>query len=276
MPELPEVETVRRGLAAELADRQILSAEIRRPDLRRPFPLGLAEHLSGRHIVDYGRRGKYLLLQLDSDHTMIAHLGMSGRMTISRGNKPPPGRHDHMIIEFADGLSLTYTDPRRFGLIDLCNTAELGRHTLLAKMGPEPLSADFDGEALAEALKGRRTPIKSALLDQKVVAGVGNIYACEALFRSGISPRRSAHTVQGKRAERLAAAVRTVLEEAIEAGGSSLRDYAQTDGELGYFQHRFAVYDREGVPCPDCTCGGQVSRILQSGRSTFYCAARQR
>ena len=276
MPELPEVETVRRGLAADIAERPIEQAEARRADLRRPFPTDLAARLVGRHIADYGRRGKYLLLRLDNDDTLIAHLGMSGRMTISHGNRPPLGRHDHFVMDFAGGLRLVFTDPRRFGVIDMAAAGALEAHPLLARMGPEPLSSDFDGVALAAALKGRKTPIKSALLDQRVVAGVGNIYACEALFRARLSPRRSAHTVQAGRADRLAKAVRAVLEDAIEAGGSSLRDYANTDGELGYFQHRFSVYDREGERCPGCDCDRAVVRLVQSGRSTFYCPTRQR
>ena len=276
MPELPEVETVRRGLAADIADRRIARAEARRPDLRRPFPPRLAERLAGRQIVNYGRRGKYLLLGLDNGETMIAHLGMSGRMTISHGNRPPLEKHDHFVVDFDDNVRLVYSDPRRFGVIDMAGAGDLERHPLLATMGPEPLSDAFDGQALAKALKGRKTPIKAALLDQRVVAGVGNIYACEALFRAGISPRRSAHTVQAGRAGRLAAAVRAVLEDAIAAGGSTLKDYARTDGELGYFQHRFSVYDREGAPCPDCDCDKAIARIVQSGRSTFYCPTRQR
>ncbi len=279
MPELPEVETVCRGLAPALEGRRFLRVEVRRPDLRFPLPPDLSARLEGRRVERIARRAKYILVHLDDGGVLIAHLGMSGRFFID--DKPvPPGRHDHVIFTVESGPVVRFNDVRRFGMMDLTDRAALDRHRLLAGLGPEPLSNDFNGPVLAAALKGRNTPIKAALLDQKVVAGLGNIYACEALFHAGLSPRRKAATVQRGRAERLAASVRAVLTEAIAAGGSSLRDYVRPSGELGYFQHRWAVYGREGEPCPGCDCapapGEGVRRIPQSGRSTFFCAKRQR
>ena len=274
MPELPEVETVRRGLAARLAGRRITHVTVRRPDLRRPLPPDMGQALTGRAVQSFGRRGKYLLVYLDSGNVLIVHLGMSGRLSIDQA--PGGGAHEHVVLHFDDGAVLRYDDHRRFGLMDLTEASRLEEHELLRNMGPEPLAPDFDGPALARRLYAKDTPIKAALLDQRVVAGLGNIYVCEALFYAGLSPRRRAGSVQGKRAHRLAQAIRDVLDAAIEAGGSSLRDYVQASGELGYFQHRFAVYDREDSPCPDCDCGAAVRRIVQSGRSTFYCAKRQR
>jgi formamidopyrimidine-DNA glycosylase len=275
MPELPEVETVRRGLALKMSGRRITRAELRRPDLRRPFPPMLAARLAGACIGALGRRGKYILIELDADGLLLVHLGMSGRVTASTAALPDLP-HDHVVLTLDDGTVIRFNDPRRFGLIDYMKRGEAARHPLLAALGPEPLESEFSGAYLAAALAGKMTPIKSALLDQRIVAGLGNIYACEALFRAGISPRRVAGSIARGRAERLVAGVRSVLAEAIAAGGSSLRDYVQADGELGYFQHRFAVYGREGDPCPDCDCGGGVRRIVQAGRSTFFCAKRQR
>ena len=274
MPELPEVETVRRGLAARLTGRRIARVTVRRADLRRPLPPDLADVLQGRTVQSFGRRGKYLLVHMDGGSVLIAHLGMSGRLAVAAA--PSGDTHEHVVFHFDDGTVLSYTDHRRFGLMDLAERARLEEHVLLSAMGPEPLAADFDGPALAARLGGKDTPIKAALLDQRVVAGLGNIYVCEALFHAGLSPKRRAGSVQGKRASRLARAIREVLEAAIEAGGSSLRDYVQATGELGYFQHRFAVYNREGLPCPGCDCSAAVRRIAQGGRSTFYCAKRQR
>ena len=274
MPELPEVETVRRGLAARLTGRRIAHVTVRRPDLRRPLPPDMGQVLTGRAVREFGRRGKYLLVHLEGGGVLIVHLGMSGRLSIDAA--PGGGAHEHVVLHFDDGAVLRYEDHRRFGLMDLAEAAQLGEHELLRSMGPEPLAPGFDGPALAERLRGKDTPIKAALLDQRVVAGLGNIYVCEALFHAGLSPRRRAGSVQGRRAERLAEAIRQVLEEAIAAGGSSLRDYVQASGELGYFQHRFAVYDRADLPCPRCDCGAGVRRIVQSRRSTFYCARRQR
>lgn len=279
MPELPEVETVCRGLAGVLEGRRLVRVEARRPDLRIPLP-PLGPALTGRRVLRVGRRAKYILVTLDDDQVLIAHLGMSGRMVIVRGDAGPPGRHDHVVLVTEDGTEIRFNDARRFGLMALTTADELLFHPLLADLGPEPLSNAFSGPVLAERLAGRASSIKAALLDQRVVAGVGNIYASEALYRATISPRRRAGTVQGRRAERLAAAIREVLEQAIAVGGSSLRDHVQPSGELGYFQHRWAVYDREGEPCPACDCDlGRtrgIRRIVQQGRSTFFCPTRQR
>lgn len=275
MPELPEVETVRRGLAVQMKGRRIVRAELRRPDLRRPFPAALAARLEGARIGALRRRGKYILIELDADGMLLLHLGMSGRVTASKDILPDT-RHDHVVLTLDDGTVIRFNDPRRFGLLDYAKRAEAAAHPLLAGLGPEPLEAEFNGGYLAGALAGKMTPIKSALLDQRIVAGLGNIYVCEALYRAGISPRRLAASIGRGRADRLVAGIKSVLTEAIEAGGSSLRDYVQADGELGYFQHRWAVYGHEGDPCPGCDCGGGVRRIVQSGRSTFFCAKRQR
>src|SRR5437016_401912 len=275
MPELPEVETIRRGLALRISGRQIVRAELRRQDLRRPFPPMLATRLEGARIGGLSRRGKYILVELDETGLLLLHLGMSGRITAA-GPELPPEKPDHVILTLDDGTVVRFNDPRRFGLIDYLERGAAGIHPLLAGMGPEPLEAGFDGAYLDRALAGKLTPIKAALLDQRIVAGLGNIYVCEALYRAGLSPRRLAATVVGPRAKRLAAAIREVLGDAIEAGGSSLRDYVQANGELGYFQHRWAVYGREGEPCSGCNCAEGVRRIVQSGRSTFFCAKRQR
>jgi formamidopyrimidine-DNA glycosylase len=275
MPELPEVETVRRGLALKISGRRIVRAELRRLDLRRPFPPALAERLDGAQIGALGRRGKYILIELDADGVLLLHLGMSGRVTV--GNAAlPAAPHDHMVLTLDDDTVIRFNDPRRFGLIDYVRRGEAARHPLLARLGPEPLEASFDGAYLASKLAGKLTPIKAALLDQRTVAGLGNIYVCEALYRAGLSPKRLAASIGRRRADRLAAAIKSVLTEAIAAGGSSVRDYVQADGELGYFQHHWAVYGREGEPCPGCNCAEGVRRIAQSGRSTFYCAKRQR
>ena len=275
MPELPEVETVRRGLALKMSGRRILRAELRRPDLRRPFPPALAARLDGAQIGALRRRGKYILIELDSDGLLLLHLGMSGRVTAGSAELPDTP-HDHVVLRLDDGTVIRFNDPRRFGLLDYVKRADETQHPLLAVLGPEPLESEFDDAYLSTALAGKMTPVKSALLDQRIVAGLGNIYVCEALFRSGVSPRRLAASIGRGRAQRLVAGIRSVLTEAIEAGGSSLRDYVQADGALGYFQHRWAVYGHEGDPCPGCDCGGGVRRIVQSGRSTFFCAKRQR
>lgn len=284
MPELPEVETVCRGLAPHLEGRVLARVAQRRPDLRFPFPPKFCERLTGRRVAAVRRRAKYILVHLDDGTVLIAHLGMSGRMMITPkshdGEATEPAAHDHVIFETDDGTTITFNDARRFGLMDLTDEAALSEHPLLRTLGPEPLGNEFSGPVLAERLAGRMSPIKAALLDQTVVAGLGNIYVSEALFHARLSPKRIAATVTGARAERLATAVRDVLARAIAAGGSSLKDYRQASGELGYFQHQFSVYDREGQPCPGCTCDvaktGGVRRIVQSGRSTFYCAQRQR
>ena len=275
MPELPEVETVRRGLALKMTGRKIARAELRRPDLRRPFPPMLERRLTGAAVGKLARRGKYILIELDDTGTLLLHLGMSGRITAGPAGVPH-APHDHVVLTLDDGTVVRFNDARRFCLLDYIVRGEETVHPLLAGMGPEPLEPGFDGAYLSAKLTGKMTPIKAALLDQKIVAGLGNIYVCEALYRAGVSPRRLAATCTGARADKLAAAVKSILTEAIEAGGSSLRDYVQTDGELGYFQHRWAVYGREGEPCPGCTCKEGVRRIVQAGRSTFFCAKKQR
>jgi formamidopyrimidine-DNA glycosylase len=275
MPELPEVETIRRGLALKISGRRIVRAQLNRADLRRPFPPALARRLDGARIGALARRGKYILIELDRDGLLLLHLGMSGRVTAG-GADLPAARHDHVVLTLDDGTVVRFNDARRFGLIDYLRREEAESHPLLAGLGPEPLDPGFDGAYLAKALAGRHTPIKSALLDQRIVAGLGNIYACEALYRARLSPRRLAASIGPARAARLAAAIRELLEEAIAAGGSSLRDYVQANGELGYFQHRWAVYGREGEPCPECNCAEGVRRIVQAGRSSFFCAKRQR
>lgn len=281
MPELPEVETVRRGLQPVLEGRRLVRVEQRRPDLRFPLPRDFVSRLQGRRIERIERRAKYLLFRLDSGEVLLAHLGMSGRMLlVDRPEETPLLPHDHVVLRTEEGREVRFNDARRFGFMDLFPETEAAGHRHLAGLGPEPLGNDFNGPALAAALAGKITPIKAALLDQRVVAGLGNIYVSEALFHAGLSPRRLARTVQGERAERLVAAIRQVLTAAIAAGGSSLRDYVQASGELGYFQHAWAVYGREGESCPGCDCGGPprrgIRRLVQGGRSTFYCARRQR
>ncbi len=274
MPELPEVETVMRGLTKPLLNARLQRVEQRRKNLRFPFPDNFAKRLEGRQIINLRRRAKYILIDLDDQMTWMIHLGMSGRIFIENQPARQPGKHDHVIVETDSGKVIYYEDHRRFGLMDLFATEEADNHPMLKKLGPEPLGNAFNSESLNEALKGRKTPIKSALLDQHTVAGLGNIYVCEALWRAGISPKRLARSVAGKRAERLVPHIRAVLHDAIAAGGSSLRDYVQANGELGYFQHQFAVYGREGEVC--LNCDQAVRRIVQSGRSTFFCSYCQR
>ncbi len=280
MPELPEVETIVRGLRPRLEGRVLVRVEQRCRSLRFPLPADFAARLEGRRVLSITRRAKYILVRLEGGEVLLCHLGMSGRMVLSNGAERPLEAHDHVVFITDAGDQVRFNDARRFGVMDLVEEARLYDHRLLRDLGPEPLGNSFNGPVLAAALKGKRTPIKSALMDQKVVAGLGNIYTCEALYFARLSPRRQAYTVQGARAERLAGAIREVLRRAIAAGGSSLRDYVQADGELGYFQHLWAVYDREGEPCPNCGgaaagCGG-IRRLVQSNRSTFYCPERQR
>jgi len=290
MPELPEVETVRMGLAPVLEKRRIVAAETRRGDLRVPFPKDFAKRLKGRRVKKLWRRAKYLLAELDNGETWVTHLGMSGRMRVyaeGRARKvghyvydaataaAGQGKHDHVVIETDASARIVFTDHRRFGLMALIETAKLEDDALFKGLGIEPLSDEFDAAYLKRALAGKKTPIKAALLDQRVIAGLGNIYVCEALFRARISPKRLAKNVAMKAIPALLAAIKAVLSGAIKAGGSSLRDHQQVNGELGNFQHRFAVYDREGKPCPN-GCGGIVRRIVQSGRSTFYCPKCQK
>jgi formamidopyrimidine-DNA glycosylase len=278
MPELPEVETVARGLAKVWEGRRFVSVTCRRVGLRMPFPTDLAQRLTGRRVDGVGRRAKYLVVRLDGGLVMLGHLGMSGRMVISGLRNTPPGPHDHVEFVTEDGVLVTLTDPRRFGLLTLCDESGLASHSLLAGLGPEPLEPDFDAQVLRDALSGKATPIKSALLDQRLVAGLGNIYVCEALFRAGISPLRHAGSLTSQETVLLVDAVKAVLVEAIAAGGSSLKDHVRPDGELGYFQHAFKVYGRTGERCADCPGAGScpgIQRIVQAGRSTFYCAERQ-
>jgi formamidopyrimidine-DNA glycosylase len=279
MPELPEVETVRRGLVPRMVGHRITRLIQRRKDLRVKLPARFATKVEGRTVTAIDRRAKYLLLRLDDGQTLIIHLGMSGRMTLHDARSAaehPFERHDHVVFDMDDGWQVRFNDARRFGLMLLVPTESVERHKAFKGLGPEPLDAAFDGLTLAARLKGRKTPIKAALLDQKTLVGVGNIYACEALYLSGISPRRSAHTVQGDRAERLVSAIKQVLLRSIDDGGSTLRDHVQPGGELGYFQTRFKVYDRAGAPCLTKQCGHLVKRLVQAGRSTFYCAHCQR
>ena len=266
--------------------------ETRRGDLRRPFPPHFSERLTGRAVLRLRRRAKYLLAELDAGETLVIHLGMSGRMSVYAEGKDRKlgqyyvyeaapasagaGRHDHVVMETDAPARIVFTDHRRFGLMTILRTDTLEDDPLFRGLGIEPLSDGFDGSYLDRTLKGKKTPIKSALLDQRVVAGIGNIYACEALFRAHISPKRRASTIPGTRAVALAAAIQAVLRDAIRAGGSSLRDYAKADGALGEFQHHFAVYDREGARCPNKDCNGTVKRIVQSGRSTFFCPKCQK
>ena len=338
MPELPEVETVRRGLAPIMEGRRIAGVELRRADLRWPFPPGMAERLTGARVLALRRRSKYILADLNTGETLLVHLGMSGRLLISapspspipspQGEGEPPGgevaamsgavapvgeaqrstpaapspvareeggavaprvapgvffhvhpapaKHDHVILDLEGGARVIFNDARRFGAMDLMDTVRAEAHWLLAGLGPEPLGNGFHEDYLVARLRGRATPIKAALLDQRVVAGLGNIYVCEALFRSGIAPWRKAGRIAAARAAALVPAIRTVLDEAIAAGGSSLRDYRQAGGELGYFQHAFRVYGREGGPCIAPGCNGVVRRMVQGGRSSFWCPRCQR
>lgn len=283
MPELPEVETVRRGLAPVMEGVVITRADVNRPDLRWPFPDNMAKRLTGQRVERLRRRSKYILADLSSGETLLVHLGMSGRMLVSGdplGNfvhdHPAAEKHDHVVFHMENGARITFNDPRRFGAMDLMPTATAQEHKLLAVLGPEPLGNDFHESILCDAFEGRNTPVKSALLDQRIVAGLGNIYVCETLFRAGISPKRKAGRIATARVAAMVPIIRAVLEEAIEAGGSSLRDFRQADGELGYFQHSFDVYGREGAPCRRDGCEGTIARIVQSGRSSFYCPVCQR
>jgi formamidopyrimidine-DNA glycosylase len=269
VPELPEVETTVRGLEKVLLGRELRRVEPRRADLRRAFPAALGQRLTGSRVVGLRRRGKYGLIDTDRGDTMVFHLGMSGKWRIDPNELGP---HDHLVLETVEPRTVVLNDPRRFGSVDLVPTSELEQWGPIADLGPEP--GEIGVEDLREKFRGRSAPVKSLLLDQQIVAGLGNIYVCEALHRAHINPRRSASRLSRTAVERLAEAIREVIGEAIEAGGSTLRDYARPDGELGYFSNRFAVYDREGRPCP--ACRAPVRRIVQGGRSTFYCPKCQR
>ncbi|MFO0993827.1 MAG: bifunctional DNA-formamidopyrimidine glycosylase/DNA-(apurinic or apyrimidinic site) lyase [Hyphomicrobiales bacterium] len=294
MPELPEVEIVMRGLEKAMAGHRIARVELRRKDLRFPFPQGFAERLTGRRVEAFRRRAKYILADLEGGDCLLIHLGMSGRFAIVNGARirnlgefyfeegaaaEAQGAHDHVVFTLDDGTRIIYTDPRRFGMMDVFPQDETADHRLLGGIGVEPLGNDFNAAHLAKAFAGKKAPLKAALLDQRLIAGLGNIYVCEALYRAKLSPRRKAGTMvkRGKpdpRLEDLARHIKAVLGEAIIAGGSTLRDFAQTDGTNGGFQERFSVYDREGEPCP--RCGKPIRRIVQAGRSTFYCPSCQK
>jgi formamidopyrimidine-DNA glycosylase len=282
MPELPEVETVRRGLLPAMEGKRFLRVEIRRKDLRFPFPAKFNQRLEGARMQHLGRRAKYLVGELSTGEALIMHLGMTGRFTVS--GKKAPGKfhhehgedekHDHVVFDMQGGTRITFNDARRFGFMELWRTDELGEYPGFKGLGPEPISNEFSGAYLKEAFEGKKAPVKAALLDQRVVAGLGNIYVSEALFRSGVNPKKLAGAIKRDKLERLAVEVRKVINEAIAAGGSTISDFGTPDGELGYFQHRFRVYDKEGKPCP--TCAKPIRRLVQSGRSTFYCATCQR
>ena len=292
MPELPEVETVRRGLAEAMEGQRFAKIEVRRGDLRWPLPQDFAQRLKGRTVTGIGRRAKYLLADLSSGDVLLMHLGMSGSFHVFRDQDRQLGRyqherkkhvaHDHVVFHMASGTSVTFNDPRRFGSMKLVARAKLDDEPLLNGLGPEPLGNEFDAVMLARACRGKKTSLKAALLDQRIVAGLGNIYVCEALYRARLSPKRTASTIADRKGEpneravRLVDSIKAVLNAAIKDGGSSLRDHRLTDGDLGMFQHRFRVYDREGEPCRTPGCGGIVKRIVQNGRSTFYCPVCQK
>jgi formamidopyrimidine-DNA glycosylase len=281
MPELPEVETVRRGLLPAMEGKRIVRVETRRKDLRFPFPANFNQRLEGARVKAVGRRAKYLVGELSTGEALIMHLGMTGRFTVA-GKRPgrfareegASDKHDHVVFDMEGGRRITFNDARRFGLMDLWPANKIETYPAFDGLGPEPVSNSFSAAYLEEAFEDKKAPVKAALLDQKVVAGLGNIYVCEALFRARISPSRLAGSIRRERLDRLAAAVREVIEEAIAAGGSTISDFASASGELGYFQHRFRVYDREGKPCP--ACRKPIRRLVQSGRSSFYCGTCQR
>lgn len=275
MPELPEVETVRRGLEPFMAGKVLEDIVTHRAGLRVPFPEDISVRLAGRRISKLTRRAKYLLIHFDED-ILVVHLGMSGRMTIiEKAGDYKPQKHDHMVIRMRGGAVIAFNDPRRFGIVLLMKESELPQHATFQSLGPEPLPEEFDGKMLHAAIKNKKTPIKLALLDQRVVAGIGNIYACEALYESGIRPDLPCTSINAKQAAVLAKTIRAVLLRAIDAGGSSLKDYRKADGSLGYFQHNFKTYDRAGEACPKAAVGGRkkhiIQKITQGGRSTFYC-----
>ncbi len=293
MPELPEVETVRRGLQPAMEGQRIDALDLRRGDLRFPFQPDFRKRLEGHVVSGLGRRAKYLVADLDSGDVLLMHLGMSGSFRIEQdGAQATPGTfhyprsedrgHDHVIFRMSGGARIVFNDPRRFGYMKVVARADLASEPLMKGLGPEPLGNAFDAAMLARACAGKETSLKAALLDQRVVAGLGNIYVCEALFRAHLSPKRAARTLADRkgaptdRARGLVDAIHAVLNEAIAAGGSSLRDHRQTNGELGYFQHSFSVYDREGQPCRTSGCSGTVKRFTQNGRSTFWCPACQK
>ena len=281
MPELPEVETVKRYLDQEITGNKIVSVEIRRPNLRIPFPHQMSKRLMGSKVIRLQRVGKYILANLSTNETLIIHLGMSGAFKI---HSPPvamrqefiPSRHDHVILIMESQSLIVYSDPRRFGLMDIVKTKDVQSHPFIKTLGTEPLSEDFCAKLLYKDLKKRRTSIKSVLLNQSIIAGLGNIYACESLWKSGISPLRRCDRISFARILLLTDCVQTVLQEAIEAGGSTLRDYHAPNGVVGYFQHHFKVYGKENQDCQNKECDGKIVRIVQAGRSTFYCRTCQK
>lgn len=277
MPELPEVETVRRGLADGLSGARIYDVMLGAHGLRKPFPANMADRLQGAVMTAFRRRGKYLIIDVGEAGHIIAHLGMSGRFTIlpADGRNWNRGKHDHAVFRFDGGGLLVYTDPRRFGIMDLSPPGEWEQYPAIAGLGPEPLEDGFNAKILYQTASNRRTPLKSFLLDQKIIAGLGNIYVCEALHRARLLPQRQAGSLKPRHTEILASTIKQVLTEAIAAGGSTLKDYAHADGELGYFQHQFAVYGRDGQNCKTPGCNGIVERMVQSGRSTFFCPSCQ-
>ncbi len=277
MPELPEVETVRAGLAAAVQGKRLVAVQQRRKDLRVPFPAGFAQRLAGRRLLEVARRGKYLLWTFDDGTVLIAHLGMSGRMMVRHGPAVPAGSHEHVVFQFEDATWVAFTDPRRFGLMTLTTVEAVSDHPLLAAMGPEPLEDGFDAAVLAAAFRNKKAPLKNALMDQRLIAGLGNIYVCEAMFRARLSPFRAAGSLTKPAVTRLVTAIKAVLRDAIASGGSSLRDYRKASGELGEFQHRWDVYGREGKKCTACKPSWRcaVVREVQGGRSTFYCQRLQ-
>jgi formamidopyrimidine-DNA glycosylase len=274
MPELPEVETTLRGLEKVLLNRTLLSVEIRRKDLRFPLPADMHKTLIHQRITSMERRAKYMLVHFAHGQTLLIHLGMSGRMTIDDGVEPL-APHDHVIFKTDGGQRIRYNDARRFGMMDIVATAKTAQHKLLKNLGVEPLGHAFTAATLHTKIQNKKIAIKLAIMDQAVVVGVGNIYASEALYGAGINPMRSANTLNQNECKKLVSAIQSVLKRAIEKGGSTLRDYVQSDGELGYFQHEFAVYGRSGLPCKNCTCEGGIQKITQGGRSTFFCAVTQ-
>lgn len=275
MPELPEVETTCRGLSKALLGAKILRAEQNRADLRLPMPRHLPEKLQGCTITDIRRRAKYIIIALDNGQAMLLHLGMSGRLVVGTVDDPA-AKHDHVVLHCDGGRTLRFNDPRRFGMLDLCPIDKLEQHKLLRDIGVEPLGKYLTAAYLTEQFAGKKTPIKAALLDQRIIAGLGNIYVSEALFHAGILPTRLAQTLRPNQIKLLVPAIRRVLQAALKAGGSSLRDYVQTDGALGFFQDQFAVYNRAGQSCPGCKCGHpSITRIVQSGRASYYCPVKQ-
>ncbi|WND03799.1 bifunctional DNA-formamidopyrimidine glycosylase/DNA-(apurinic or apyrimidinic site) lyase [Temperatibacter marinus] len=279
MPELPEVETVMRGIDPVLTGKRLVMAQKRRPTLRFPIPEDFEAALTGKRVIGMRRRSKYILMEMEGDLTVLIHLGMSGRIRLFKGQDSETyeaEKHDHILLKTEEGTLLAYNDPRRFGMWLFIDSNSVDEHDLIKNIGPEPLGNHFNADYLSSRFEGKKTPIKSALLDQRLIAGLGNIYVCEALWRTGIHPKRQAGKIAEKRLSKLVPAIRDILQDAIISGGSTLKDHAQVDGELGYFQHKFNAYGRENAPCLRDSCSGTIKRIIQSGRSTFYCDSCQK